>query len=63
MYALFLLRRIVKVGAQEFHSALNCVLGVIPRLVAVSVIEFFAEPADVFAQLLHIFVYDLAAVP
>jgi hypothetical protein len=44
----------VQIGAQEDDGALNGILGIVPGLFVIAVVEFFAEPADVLAELIEI---------
>ena len=45
-------------ATQKFHRAFNGVLGVVPGLVLVAIIKFFAKPAYVLLKLLHIAILD-----
>ena len=44
----------MQVGAQEFYGAFYGILGIVPRLLVVAVVEFFAEPAYVLSQRVEI---------
>ena len=50
---------IMYISAKELKRAFNRILGIIPRLCIVAVIEFLAEPTDVALKLFHIRFYHV----
>ena len=54
----FLFLRFMYVGAQKLYRTLNRILGIVPRLLVVAVVELLAEPAYVILKLVKVSLLD-----